>query len=441
MRRYARVSTSMGGLAVRFAGERLFGIEADHGARAVELTRALGGLKGPLMKVAQIMSTIPDALPGEYAAELAQLQANAPSMGWPFVRRRMSTELGADWQDKFSEFGHEAAAAASLGQVHKARAKGAKRPLACKLQYPDMQSTVEADLSQLRAVFAVYRRYDSSIDPSHALEEIGMRLREELDYRLEARHMALFDEMLDAEAHVHVPGVVPELSTGRLLTMDWLDGAPLLDYCDHGQDVRNTLARNMFRAWWVPFYHYGIIHGDPHLGNYTVRPDLSINLLDFGCIRVFPPKFVNGVMDLYRALDTDDWELAVHAYETWGFTGLSREIIETLHLWAEFLYAPLLDDRPRRIHESAGNDASASMYGAEVAAKIHRRLRELGTVTPPREFVFMDRAAIGLGAVFLHLRAEINWYEMFHDVVRDFDSRALAKRQKAVLKKTGVPAP
>ena len=142
----------------------------------------LGGLKGPIMKVAQLMSTIPDALPPEYAAELQQAAGEAPPMGWPFVKRRMAAELGADWQARFGSFDHRPAAAASLGQVHRATALGGE-PLACKLQYPDMQSAVEADLAQLDIAFAIQRRVDPAVDTREIAREIGERLREELDYR------------------------------------------------------------------------------------------------------------------------------------------------------------------------------------------------------------------------------------------------------------------
>ena len=121
LKRYAKVGAAVGGLGMRFGAGRLFGIEVDKGKHAAELTAALGGLKGPLMKVAQILSTIPDALPEEYASELIHLQSNAPSMGWPFVKRRMAAELGQDWESKYKKFEHEAAAAASLGQVHRDR--------------------------------------------------------------------------------------------------------------------------------------------------------------------------------------------------------------------------------------------------------------------------------------------------------------------------------
>ena len=436
MMRYARVGRSVGGLAAKLAGERYLGMEIDRNVHAQDLRAALGGLKGPLMKVAQILSTIPEALPKEYAQELSQLQADAPAMGWAFVKRRMMTELGPGWQKQFASFEREASAAASLGQVHRATGHDGA-DLAVKLQYPDMSSAVEADLRQLKLIFSIYRRYDSSIDTSNIHTEIGDRLREELDYRLEARHMRLYQEMLAGEDGVHVPTVVPDLSTDRLLTMSWLDGQRLMTFAEAPQEVRNAIAQNMFRAWYVPFYYYGVIHGDPHLGNYTVRDDQTINLLDYGCIRTFQPKFVQGVIDLYCALRDGDEALAVHAYESWGFGGLTKEVIETLNLWAAFVYAPLLEDRARRIQEF-GDDG---VYGKDVAEKVHRQLKERGGVTPPREFVFMDRAAIGLGGVFLHLKSEINWYRMFHDLIEGFDVGTMADRQKQAFGEAQVPLP
>src|SRR5919109_3970293 len=146
--RYAKVGASVGGLAARLAGQRYLGWSLDRDKHAAELKAALGGLKGPLMKAAQLIATIPDALPPEYARELAQLQANAPAMGWAFVRRRMATELGPNWQAKFTRFDKEAAFAASLGQGHHAVLLDG-RDVAVKLQYPDMASTLEADLNQL----------------------------------------------------------------------------------------------------------------------------------------------------------------------------------------------------------------------------------------------------------------------------------------------------
>ena len=434
LRRYARVGGAVGGLAANYAGRRLLGRKVEHDTHARELAAAVGGLKGPLMKVAQILATVPDALPPAYAEELRQLQADAPSMGWPFVRRRMAGELGRGWRERFRDFEQSAAHAASLGQVHRATGPDGTR-LACKLQYPDMASAVEADLKQLRLVLAVFERRDRTVRTDGIFEELTERLREELDYCREAKHMRLYGEMLAGEPGVTLPEPLDPLSTDRLLTMTWVDGRPLLEAVDLPVEARNRLAETMFRAWYVPFYEYGVIHGDPHLGNYSMREDFGLNLLDFGCIRVFPPSFVKGVIDLYRALRDGDESLAVSAYETWGFENPSRELVEVLNIWAEFLYGPLLQDRVQRIQES-----ESGLYGATVAAKVHRELRRVGGVRPPREFVLMDRAAIGLGSVFMRLRAEVNWHRLFHGLIDGFEVEALAARQRSALEAAGLEA-
>ena len=396
------------------------------------------------MKVAQLLATIPDLLPPEYAAELQKLQSEAPPMGWAFVKRRMSAELGADWQSKFASFERHPAAAASLGQVHRARSL-AGDPLACKLQYPDMQSAVEADLQQLEWLLAIRRRLDSAIDTSEIAKEIGARMREELDYRREAKHVALYRAMLDGIDMVRVPRAWPDLSTGRLLTLDWLEGTRMLAHKNDPLEVRNTLAQAMFTAWWFPFSRFGVIHGDPHLGNYTVfgagagsprktSALAGINLLDYGCIRIFPPAFVRGVVDLYHGLLHGNDDLIVSAYETWGFRALSRDLIDTLNIWARFIYAPLLDDRVRTIADGV----APAEYGRREAFRVHQALKRKGPVTVPREFVFMDRAAIGLGAVFLHLRAELNYYQLFNEAIERFSIDRVAKRQAEALANAGL---
>lgn len=435
--RYARVGTNMGGVAAKFAASRLFGVALNRGKNASDLAAALGGLKGPIMKVAQLMATIPDLLPPEYVEELQKLQSEAPPMGWPFVKRRMTAELGPSWQEKFAAFEHKPAAAASLGQVHRAVSRDGK-PLAAKLQYADMQSAVEADLQQLDWLFAIHRRMDPVIDTTEIAKEIAARVREELDYWREAKHVALYRHMLDGVDLVRVPTVWPKLSTGRLLTLDWLDGTKLLSHKSAPLAQRNRIGQAMFTAWWLPFSRHGVIHGDPHLGNYTVFAQggapAGINLLDYGCIRIFPPKFVGGVVDLYTGLLKGDDDLVVHAYETWGFTGLSRDVIDTLNIWARFIYGPLLDDRVRTIADGV----KPSEYGRREAFRVHQGLKRHGRVRVPREFVFMDRAAIGLGGVFLHLDARLNFYRLFNEAIEKFSAAEVGRRQAAALKKVGL---
>jgi predicted unusual protein kinase regulating ubiquinone biosynthesis (AarF/ABC1/UbiB family) len=435
LRRYARVTGAMGNLAAKMAGERYLGLKIDREVHAADLRDALGGLKGPLMKVAQILATIPEALPREYAEELANLQTDAPSMGWLFVKRRMAAELGADWASQFKSFEKSSTAAASLGQVHKAVGHDGTA-YACKLQYPDMASAVEADLKQLKLILSLYERYDNAISTGEIHKELAERLAEELDYRHEAANMRLYNLMLKDEDGANTPSPIEGLSTDRLLTMTWISGTRLKTFIEENddQDFRNHVAKNMFKTWYVPFYYYGVIHGDPHPGNYTIAEDGSVNLLDYGCIRLFRPDFVGGVIDLYKALRDGDDNLAMQAYQNWGFEELDKDAIDILNIWARFIYSPLLEDKNRPIHE-----VGTGTHGRDVAMKVYAELKRIGGVQPPREFVLMDRAAIGLGSVFMHLKAEVNWHRLFESLIDDFDVERLEKKQADAARVCGVP--
>jgi predicted unusual protein kinase regulating ubiquinone biosynthesis (AarF/ABC1/UbiB family) len=431
--RFARVGAGLSGAAATIGANALFGAGDQDARNARAMKEALGRLKGPLMKVAQIMATIPDLLPAEFAEEFAQLQTNAPAMGPAFVRRRMAAELGPDWQGRYGAFDLVPAAAASLGQVHRATAADGT-PLAVKLQYPDMQSAVESDLGQLRALTGMGRRLFGSLDTSEAVEEIAARLREELDYAREAKAMRLYRTFFAGRDDIRIPEPNAALSTGRLLTMGWLDGEGLMALKGADQETRNRVAKILFEGWWTPLIHIGVIHGDPHLGNYSFADDgRRLNLLDFGCIRIFPPSFVAGVVKLFHAMSTGDKAGEAAAYRAWGFKDLSQDLIDVLGIWARFIYGPLLDDRVR----SVADGVAPSQYGRREAFQVKQALDQKGPVTIPREFVFMDRAAIGLGSAFLHLAAEQNWRRLFEASLEGFSEEALAERQAKALAAAG----
>jgi predicted unusual protein kinase regulating ubiquinone biosynthesis (AarF/ABC1/UbiB family) len=432
--RFAQVGAGLGGAAAAFGANALFGAGDIDARNAKTLKETLGRLKGPLMKVAQMFATVPDLLPPEFAAELTELQTNAPAMGPAFVRRRMAAELGPAWQSRFASFDLTPAAAASLGQVHRAVALDG-RPLAVKLQYPDMQSAVESDLGQLRTLMALGRQLFGAVDTREIGEEISARLREELDYEREARAMALYGAFFEARPDIAVPRPDLELSTGRLLAMDWLEGRGLFAFKTADQETRNRVAKVLFEAWWTPLIKLGVIHGDPHLGNYSFTGEAQrLNLLDFGCIRIFPPSFVGGVVKLFHAMAEGDRAGEAEAYRAWGFKGLTDELQDVLTIWARFIYGPLLDDRVRTVADGVAPGA----YGRREAFQVKQALQQKGPVTIPREFVFMDRAAIGLGAAFLHLGAEHNWRRLFEASLEGFSEAALAQRQAEALAAAGL---
>ncbi|MDP3641353.1 MAG: AarF/UbiB family protein, partial [Alphaproteobacteria bacterium] len=361
--RVAHVATTLSGAAIKTLGAKLTG---NSDAFPQVLTEALGKLKGPVMKVGQILAMVPGMLPDDVAESLLQLQSQAPAMGWPFVRRRMAFELGTEWQTKFAYFEKEASAAASLGQVHKAQLSSGEI-VACKLQYPNMLSSIEGDLDQLRLLLGLYERTVSILDTSNIQHELKERLKEELDYRLELRNMERFRKLFEkTNLLVIVPKSFEDYSTDRLLTMEWHDGADLMAVKNWPMELKQRVAENLFNAWYYPLYQHGVLHGDPHFGNYKITFDGQIIMLDFGCVREFSESFLAGVHTLYRALEMNSVTKAREAYEMWGFENLTHELVEALNIWAKFLYDPLLDDRIRPLVNSPqeGKDAAKAVIQA-----------------------------------------------------------------------------
>ena len=446
--RYARVSANVGGVAARMAGARLFGRDLSDAKNAADLAGMLGGLKGPLMKIAQMIATVPDLLPPEFASELQKLQSAAPPMGPAFVVRRMRAELGPDWESRFRSFDRQPAAAASLGQVHKAVGPDGAR-LACKLQYPDMQSAVEADLGQLGMILAVQRRFSPEIDTSRNPQGDDGAAARGARLRTRGPPRRALSRRCSPTSPRPRADVARELSTRRLLTMELArrQAAPR-----SSRSQPRGAQPHRHRACSAP----GGIPSPSSASSTAIRISATtrsstrrrrraaraspapagINLLDFGCIRIFPHEFVQGVVDLYEGLGTTSATASFTPIAGWGFRSLTNEIIDTLNIWARFIYAPLLDDRVRTIADGVAPHA----YGRREVWQVKQALRPLGSITIPREFVLMDRAAIGLGSVMLHLRAELNFHRLFAATIEDFSEPALAKRQSAALKAAGLRA-
>lgn len=423
LKRYSSVSLTAGKIGARLAKAKFSKNGLDDAAFAEELVAWIGNLKGPLVKIGQVLALIPDFLPEAYAHQLMNLQSQAPPMGALFVKRRMRGELGSDWQSHFQSFDLKAHAAASLGQVHRAVSL-AGVPLACKLQYPDMQAAIEADINQLKLFLSLFDRFDKAIKHEKVIEEISTYLFQELDYTQEFNNLSMMQQIFEGDPDIRVPTPQAACSTRRLLTMTWENGQSLMAANLAESPQRHEIARKLFKAFYHPLYHYGMIHADPHTGNFLITPDYNLVLLDFGCVRTFEANHVGAIIALYKSFLNNTPQAREAAYHALGFESLTPPLKEALDLWAGYLFNPLIDDRVRPLEEGF-----SSTKGRAVAEEVHTRLKEAGGIRPPREFVFIDRVAVVLGSVFMHLRAELNWHQLFEEIIASFSPDQLTQNQ------------
>lgn len=427
--RLARAGTLLSAgseIAMRWLVKHVMGESTDDVAPEV-LQKALGNLKGPIMKVAQMLGNIPGAVPESYRKAFAGLQTMASPMGPLFVKRRLKQELGADYARHFADFEEAAFKAASLGQIHKGRLTTGEE-IVCKLQYPAMQEVIAADFKHIRMIArSIESRMKMNV--TELIDEIEERFLEELDYRREARNMDVFRSIYEKSvmssivAAPHIPHVFHELSTDKLLVMQLCKGELLVDM-QISEDQANVYGRQLFWSWYWPFYYAGTIHGDSHMGNYMFQ-DGQLSVFDFGCARGFSQHFVESVLMLYQGLRDDCRDQYVEAFEQWGFRPLTREIVVALHRWASYIYAPLLDDRIRPIEID---------YSVQQGRKLSREVAELiaksGGVRIPREFVFLDRATVGIAGTLLQLRSQNNWHQEFEAMVAHAQPQLISQRQK-----------
>ena len=327
LRRYTRVGTSLGGLAVQLGANRVLGTKLDQTRHASALKDALGDLKGPLMKAAQLLASIPDALPKEYAEDLRQLQSNAPPMGWTFVKRRMKAELGSDWQGRFAEFEREAAAAASLGQVHRARYQG--KEVVVKVLKPDVEDTLKADLSFVLVVSKVLQFLNPELSRTSLVDIVGdirASMLEEVDFKKEARNIDAFRRYLDdadLNSIAKAPYVYAQFSGERVMTMEYFKGVALTDLdaiekVSRG-DPEATLV-NALNVWFGSVLACESFHADVHAGNLIVCEDGKVGFIDFGIVGRIPAEIFGAIQAFFQATAARDYDRMALALETMGAT-------------------------------------------------------------------------------------------------------------------------
>ncbi|HYD48187.1 MAG TPA: AarF/ABC1/UbiB kinase family protein, partial [Terriglobales bacterium] len=304
----------------RSADKRQQAMLDTHIKTATKIVERSQELRGAFTKLVQMLSMRDDILPTEMLSVLSASQSSVPPMEYEMIRNQIVEELGKPPEELFAAFDREAFAAASLGQVHRARMKKGG-DVVVKVQYPGVEETVKQDLQNIKALlqtFAMIGRdvLRQKIDPSDAYREMEERLHEELDYINEAKNIALFQRMFADDDEVIIPEVYPDLSSRRVLTMGMLDGYPLQSILAPGvdQSMKDWVAIKYFRVVWRQIFEYGVLHTDPNPGNYLITFHPKLGILDFGSIRVFPEKIRRAYVDLGKAMLAGDREVMARCF-------------------------------------------------------------------------------------------------------------------------------
>src|SRR5215813_7644091 len=297
--RTAKLATLPVGLAGRTAlgfGKRIGGRPAELVAAEIQqrtgeqIFRVLGELKGGAMKFGQALSIFEAALPpelaGPYRATLTRLQESAPPLPTRTVHRVLAEDLGPDWRDQFIDFEDKPTAAASIGQVHRAVWRDG-REVAVKIQYPGAGNALLSDFTQLSRVARLFAVLMPGLEVRPLLDELRARMTEELDYKLEAQAQQGFADAYADDPDISVPNVIA--STGRVLISEWMDGTPLSKIISDGtQEERDRAGLLLVRFLFSGPARAGMLHADPHPGNFRVLPDGRLGVLDFGAVARLP---------------------------------------------------------------------------------------------------------------------------------------------------------
>jgi predicted unusual protein kinase regulating ubiquinone biosynthesis (AarF/ABC1/UbiB family) len=409
----AKLASQVGAGAAVNRAQRVFAsaatkerLDADLQLRTAEqVADALGNLKGALMKIGQLASFIDDAMPEPVRQALAQLQQDAPPMSGELAAQVVETELGAPPEKLFAAWDPVPIAAASIGQVHRARAHDG-RLLAVKVQYPGVDEAVRADLANLNLAGMGLGSLFPGLDAPSMVAELKARLTEELDYRLEAENQHAFAAWYRGHPFIHVPDVVADLSTPRVLTSELAEGVRFDDMATWSQEERNLAGEAIYRFVFRSLYRFHAFNGDPHPGNYLFRPGGQVTFLDFGLVK----RLTRREVDLCYRL--------VHASVVERDPAKVRRACETAGLIARD--APVPDDRVfefMRIFWEAVENDDVTTITAEWASQVARRYFDgrtnFGDVMEyagmPPSMVVLQRINLGLLAILGRIEATANW--------------------------------
>lgn len=380
-----------------------------HEDNARDIYDSLSELKGSALKVAQMLSMDKNLLPAAYQQKFAMAQYSAPPLSYPLVAKTFRSTLGKSPDQLFDSFTRKAVNAASMGQVHQATRAG--RKLAVKVQYPGVAESVKSDLAMVKPI-ALSMFNLNPVEYDEFIQEVEHRLLEETDYQLELKRSIQLSEACAHIPHLVFPKYYPELSSSRILTMDWLEGEPLGEVLKRGTDPET--AQRIGQAMW-DFYHYQMhelkaVHADPHPGNFIITHDGKLGVIDFGCVKIIPQDFYSTYFQLLdkhllkdkkrrdevfrqlRFIYPDDSE-----YEVKFFTDLFCELVT-------MLARPFQTDR----FNFADNAYFESLFALGERLANMKELRQSKKARGVRDALYINRTYFGLYNILHDLRVEVN---------------------------------
>jgi predicted unusual protein kinase regulating ubiquinone biosynthesis (AarF/ABC1/UbiB family) len=411
----AKLGAKVAGVHATTAARKVFAsaerrVELDERRRlstAAAVAEELGHMKGALMKLGQMASYLDEGLPEPMRVALAQLRSGAPPMSRQLAADVVRTELGGSPEDVFLTWDPDPIAAASIGQVHRAIVAhpetGEPTPVAVKVQYPGVDEAIAADLRNAELLGTLLKQGFGGLDPDDMVAEIKERLIEELDYRLEARHQQQFADYYRDHPYVHVPEVLPALSTGRVLTSELVIGATWDELLTWDQHQRDLAGETIFRFVFRSLYRMRAFNGDPHPGNYLFHGDGRVTFLDFGLVKHFTPDEMATFAAMVKAaaVDHDDGEFRTIVERAGMLRPGAPVTTEAVGEYFQRFYEPVRVDRQM---------TWSGAYASSIVRHTFDRSSPIAQyATVPKPFVFIQRINLGLYALLGELGASGNY--------------------------------
>ncbi len=378
---------------------------------AEDVTRTLGEMKGAVMKLGQVLSLMTGVVPDEMTGSLSTLHASAPPMAYNLVEQVFREEFGRPPQQLFDRFEREPFAAASIGQVHRARLKSGEA-VAIKVQYPGVGDAIRADLANVGVLLGLASMFAPGMNVATIVRDLKDGIINELDYCREATYQQRFAEIYRDHPFIRVPRVYPALSSGRVLVQELLVGRPFAEARNLPQPERNRVSEIVFRFTFGNFYRHGLFNGDPHPGNYLLLDDGAVGFVDYGCVTEFDQQTVarfTRVIDALFAGDLERWRTATEEVGILrpGAPYTTQQLYDHMH----WFWKPVLEERVTFTRELAGEMVRKNAQVTGEGGAINKCL------DIPEGMVFLTRINFGLAGLMASLHARGPWQQIVMEYV------------------------